>query len=403
LFCPAPEPEPDPARLVRGKSTPRPVFQATYRATPPPARRNLPQLSRKSSANPPQSRAILRPTSAARTGRSGRAGASPRKLLQGSRLFSRPFMHFPNKAGKDRLSFMICTMPPALQQGDMIGVMAPSSRISRAELDAGKAALEERGYKVALHPQCHETLHQSAGTHQQKLAALHELAGDPAVKAVIFATGGNRALHLLDGIDYDLIAANPKIYMGFSDCTALLNAITARAGLVTYHGPVLKRIPSNPQLDDTLALLAGAAKSISLSGAASLNGPHEQAAGLLAGGNLSLIRAMQPRDLPPLDGAVLFLEDVAEEYSKLDRDLCALRRSGMLDNLSALIFGGFTDMTDTGSVPFGFSFAEIVRENTQGLSIPILTGAPFGHDKALLRTFPIGAQVRLEADRLHIL
>src|SRR5690606_12934811 len=110
---------------------------------------------------------------------------------------------------------MTALIPPPLKQGDTIGVMAPSSRISKEDVEAGAKALEDRGYKVAIHPQTFETLHQSAGTYLQKRDALHDLAKDDSIKAVIFATGGNRSLPLLDLLDYALIAANPKIYMGF--------------------------------------------------------------------------------------------------------------------------------------------------------------------------------------------
>jgi muramoyltetrapeptide carboxypeptidase len=102
-----------------------------------------------------------------------------------------------------------------------------------------------------------------------------------------------------------------------------------------------------------------------------------------------------------LNGAILFLEDINEEYSKIDRELCALRRSGMMDKLSAIIFGQFTNLQDTGAIPFGFSFEDIVRENTDGLNIPILMNAPFGHGKELLYAFPIGQKALLEGNKVR--
>lgn len=287
--------------------------------------------------------------------------------------------------------------PPPLKPGDTIGVMAPSSYIAQEHIDASKAFLEARGYKVFIHPQTTARLHQSAGTPAQKCAALHDLVRDPSIKAVFFATGGNRALHMLDGLDYDLIAANPKIYMGFSDNTALLNAIAARSGVVTYHGPTFKRLPHNPQADTNLKLLAGDVREISLPGATVFR--EGTAGGILFGGNLALLRAMGSHDMPQAGGAILFLEDINIESSHLDRELCALRRSGMLALLGGLILGQFGDLLDTGVHPFGFSFEDIVAEHTAGLDIPILINAPFGHGDSLF-ALPVGARCTLDGTRL---
>lgn len=282
---------------------------------------------------------------------------------------------------------------PPLRPGDTIGVMAPSSRIAAEALDAAQKFLEGKGYKLFIHPQCHAVLHQSAGTSAQKIAALHDLAADDSIRAVFFATGGNRALHMLDGIDYSLLAAHPKIYMGFSDNTALLNAIAARCGLITWHGPTFKRTPQNPQIDFNLSLLSGVQKQIPLPGVKLFRDGCAQ--GRLFGGNLNVFRRlMGSGEMPDTQGAILFFEDCNEEVSRLDAEFCHLRRSGILANASAIILGQFTGLQDTGT-PFGFTLDDIIAEHLAGLDIPILTNAPSGHG-ADLTAFPIGAHVRLE-------
>lgn len=292
---------------------------------------------------------------------------------------------------------MAAKLPPPLQSGDTIGIMAPSSRIDPADLQASVDLLTGHGYGVFIHPQTFEQLHQSAGTAEQKIKALHDLAQEPAIKAVFFAGGGNRALHMLDGIDYKLIKKHPKIYMGFSDNTAILNAITARCGIVTYHGPTLKRLARNPQADFNLRLLSGVEKSIPLTGAKHLR--EGGATGMLLGGNLSLFRYLvETEDMPNAKGAILFLEDIGEEYSRIDRDFCYLRRSGVLGKIGALVLGQFTDLRDSGT-PFGFSLEDIVNEHTNGLNIPVLINAPFGHDIDLY-ALPIGQTVILEGTTL---
>lgn len=289
------------------------------------------------------------------------------------------------------------TFPPALNPGDTIGIMAPSSRVDAADLENGAAVLRRKGYNVLIHPQCAARHHQSAGTNDEKRDALHDLVKNPDVKAIIFATGGNRALHLLDIIDYDLIKKNPKIYMGFSDNTALLNAITAKTGIVTYHGPTAKRLTKNPQADFNLSLLAQKEKTIPLDGATIFR--EGTATGVLIGGNLSLFQYLvESGETPNPDSAILFLEDIAEEYSRIDRDFCYLRRSGLLGKIGGLVLGQFSDMRDSGT-PFGFTFEDIIAEHTQGLNIPILLNAPFGHADDLY-AMPVGAKATLEKAKL---
>lgn len=289
--------------------------------------------------------------------------------------------------------------PPALNPSDTIGIMAPSSRVDAADLENGAAVLRRKGYNVLIHPQCAARLNQSAGTNVEKRDALHDLVKNPDVKAIIFATGGNRALHLLDLIDYDLIKKHPKIYMGFSDNTALLNAIAARTGIVTYHGPTAKRLTKNPQVDFNLSLLAQKEKTIPLNGAHVFR--EGTATGTLIGGNLSLFQYLvESGETPVQDGAILFLEDIAEEYSRIDRDFCYLRRSGLLGKIGALVLGQFSDMRDSGT-PFGFTFEDIIAEHTEGLNIPILMNAPFGHADDLY-ALPIGAKATLRGAQLFL-
>ncbi len=297
--------------------------------------------------------------------------------------------------------------PASLKSGDTIGVCAPSSRIAPEDIDAATLFLEERGYKVFIHPQCYNAapalsdrrFTQYAGTAQQKADALHELVRNPDIKAIFFAAGGQRAMTVLDLLDYDLIKANPKIFMGFSDGTLLLNAITAYTGLITYHGPTFKRLLKNPQARFNLSLLEGNETTIPLTGAQEFC--KGQAEGILIGGNMTLLCAMTDRDLPETKGALLFLEDINEELTTFDRNLCALRRRGILETIGGLILGQFTNMLDTGT-PFGLSFENIIAEHTQGLNLPILINAPFGH-AADLPVFPIGQKARLTKTELELL
>lgn len=186
--------------------------------------------------------------------------------------------------------------------------------------------------------------------------------------------------------------------MGFSDHTALLNAIAARADIVTYHGPTMKRVTTNPQIDFNLRLLAGEQKEIPLGGA--IVARSGGAKGYLLGGNLTVFRALAEKDRLKAKGAILFFEDINEEYTTVERDLCVLRRAGIFKDAAAIIFGQFTNMKDTGT-PFGMSMHDILAEHTKGLNTPLLIDAPFGHD-IHLPVFPIGQRVTLKDTTLFL-
>lgn len=284
--------------------------------------------------------------------------------------------------------------PPLLRPGDTIGIMSPSSFIEPESLAPGIAALESRGFSVFVHPQTFARDRQSAGTHAQKVAALQELWADPGIGAIMAAGGGNRALHLLESLDYDLIRARPKAFVGYSDVTALLNAIYARTGLATFHGPVLKLLKDDENLESFLAALGGAPRAPDMSRARMLR--PGSARGSLIGGNLTIFQHLAgTRDMPDPAGAILFVEEVAEELSKIDRMFLHLRRTGVLGAISGLVLGGFERLYETGR-PFGFTLEDLVLEHTQGTDYPIVMDAPFGHGD-VLETFPVGGVARLEA------
>lgn len=287
-----------------------------------------------------------------------------------------------------------------LKKGDKIGVMAPSSYVEENKVMAAKSYLEGLGFEIYLHPQHAMRFHQSAGSHKDKLDALHELFADQSVKAIIAAGGGNRALHLLDNLDYELIRKNPKILMGFSDVTALLNAIYARTGLTTFHGPVFTWIPRmENHFSFTLDVLSGSTPAYPMTKSRILR--EGQTEGILTGGNLSIFQYMAgSRFAPAPEGTILFLEDVGEEPSKIDRMLLHLRHSGYFENISGLICGGFTEQNETGR-PFGFALDDLIREHTEGYDFPVIMDAPFGHGNELY-TLPIGGKASLHAEKSKI-
>lgn len=282
---------------------------------------------------------------------------------------------------------------PFLQKGQTIGVFAPSSYVEENDIAQSADFARAQGYEVFVHPQTYARHHQSAGTEADKLAAYYDLLGNPEIAVIWAAGGGNRALHWIDSIDFDRVRAHPKILIGFSDVTALLNAIYAYTGIGAVHGATFNRLHRCPQREAHLRLLAGAPTDYRFQDCMVLEAG--QARGRLVGGNLSIFQYL-PATLPDFtEGAILFLEDCNEELSRIDRMLLHLKRCGVLGRINGLVLGQFGDMKDTGR-PYGFTMAEVIRDLRGGRNIPIVLNAPFGHG-ADLWPFMIGQQVTLDA------
>lgn len=285
---------------------------------------------------------------------------------------------------------------PFLSPGQTIGVMAPSSYVERADIEAAVKVAEARGYKVFVHPQTFERENQSAGSVLQKSLALQGLWNRKDIDVIWFAGGGNQCLPMLSSLNFEKMKAAPKSVIGFSDTTILLNALNSHTGAVNFHAPVFKNLGSmnNANLDIMFNGLEGKERSLSfIDDQAMVDG---EASGRLVGGNLSLAQYL-PSLLPDefIDGSVLFLEDCNEELSNIDRMFSYLRQTGVLGRISGLLLGQFTNLTDSGR-PFGVEFDDIINAHTYDLSIPVIKDLPFGHgnDKPFI-PFLVGVDIRV--------
>ncbi len=268
-----------------------------------------------------------------------------------------------------------------LKPGDMIGVMAPSSYVEKKDIERSTAELEKRGYKVFVHPQTFERENQSAGNLLQKSLAFQGLWQRDDIAAVWAAGGGNRGTMLLDSINFERLKGKAKPLIGFSDVTPLLNALYTHCGISCVHGPVFRQLHEHGNLDEVLAVLAGEKVGMPLDKARVIS--EGEAKGKLFGGCLSLFLLLpHTQDCPDLEGAILFLEDAGEEISRIDRMFLHLRRLGVFEKISGLVLGQFCDLQD-GARPFGYTLEEIVRTHLEGVDIPVVMEAPFGHGEAL--------------------
>jgi muramoyltetrapeptide carboxypeptidase len=309
--------------------------------------------------------------------------------------------------------------PPPLDVGDTVAIVSPASPPRRQPLERAIELLEEAGLKWKTYGDIYRSSGYLAGTDQRRAAELMAAFADPEVKAVLPTRGGNGMVRILDQLDYDVIAQNPKIVVGFSDITALHLAIHAKTQLITFHGPHLQDgLGTDDGLDPVSqatyeqALFAntddtGELVSNELLAAAgaleiSCNSPG-MARGPLVGGNLALICALQGTEFEiQTNGCVLLLEEVNEQPYRVDRYLAQLRLAGKLSSLAGVLLGHFTDCRAAECKPSATT-DNVLAEYFAPLNVPVVTSFPSGHDRPNV-TLPIGGIVELDADRgsLHV-
>lgn len=269
---------------------------------------------------------------------------------------------------------------PFNKDKDVIGVFAPSSYVNREDIEKSTQRLEALGYKVFIHPQTFAKHHQFSGTIEERVSALYDLWDQKDITCIWTAGGGNGATWMLDDIDFKRLAQTPKTLIGYSDITALLNALYAHCRMPSIHGQVFKHLHEigDTQLSYILDMLDGQKNLMPLANAKILK--EGKATGMVIGGNLSLFQTL----IHTLPGKfwkdnILCLEDIGGELSHLDRDLLFLRRSGVFDQINGLVFGSFSNLSDTGR-PYEQDFEMIVQNHVKNLNIPVIINAPFGHE-----------------------
>ena len=292
--------------------------------------------------------------------------------------------------------------PPALKSNATIGILSPSSWMNESDLKLAITVFEEKGYHLVLGESVFLKDHTFAGTPEQRANDINSMFANPDIGAIICARGGYGANRVLPLLDYDLIKANPKIFMGYSDVTAFLTSITQKTGLITFHGPMLttfKKGMVNYNFDLMENILVGS-ESVTIQSPSELPAcilKSGKAIGPLWGGNMCLlINRLGTPDQLDTDGGILFIEDIDEYLYAFDRMLVHMKNAGMFENIKGLIIGELVDMKDYDN-PFGKSTDEIVMNVCDDLDIPIISNFPCGHG-IYQATLPISIPVQLDAN-----
>ena len=283
-------------------------------------------------------------------------------------------------------------LPRALKPGDTLGVAAPASPFDKPSFEAGLAALTAMGFRLMVPDDLFARDGYLAGGDRQRARQLQRLFADPGIDGIICARGGYGTLRILEHLDAAAIARQPKVFVGFSDITALLQFLAARCGMVAFHGPTVTTLGDcDPATRDHLyaALTSTAALSVAAADPAVIRGGRAE--GRLLCGNLTVLCHLTGTPFQPdYDDTVLLVEDRGEAPYRIDRMLTQMRLAGCFDRLRGLALGTFTRCGSEAEVH------RIVADCLGGMGIPILAGFAVGHNARNL-TLPVGLPVVLDS------
>ncbi|HAU34511.1 MAG TPA: LD-carboxypeptidase, partial [Lysinibacillus sp.] len=246
---------------------------------------------------------------------------------------------------------MIC--PKALKKGDTIGLISASGATPPDRLQPAIASIEKLGLKVVVGETCHARHGYLAGTDDQRAADVHRMFQDPTIDGIFCVRGGYGATKILPLLDFEVIKANPKVFVGYSDVTALHIAFNQLSGFVTYHTPMPSTEFIRQEMDDyTWQSFCQQIMAVGVE-EYDLENPVDQpmsklvagsATGTLIGGNLTLVTASlgTPYEIDT-KGKILFLEDIDESEQRVDRMLTQLKLAGKLDDVAGILLGAWTN------------------------------------------------------------
>lgn len=291
--------------------------------------------------------------------------------------------------------------PKKLNPGATIGLVATSSATPAEKVERSIKKLEELGYKVK--PAANLTTNYGgymADTGKVRADELNKMFADPEVDAIICIRGGDGSSRIMEYLDYDMIKANPKIFVGYSDVTNLHLALTEKCGLVTFHGPM---VASNMIDDFDSETSESFFSAINADEVFEFKNPEGfdikvlkegKATGRVIGGNLSLLSASigTPYEVNT-KGNILFIEEVCEPMSKIEKWTYHLRNAGKLKDCAGIILGQYTKVTNDECPEF--DEIRCMTDIFEGLDIPVLYNVQSGHGKPMM-TLPMGAECTID-------
>ena len=300
--------------------------------------------------------------------------------------------------------------PKALKEGDTIGVVAPGTSVSSPEdYQKVKEVMDFFGLKYKFARNVQKGSGYKSRTIQERVDDLVEMFTDKEVSGIFCIRGGYGSGQLLNFINFNVIKKNPKIFLGYSDITALHLAINRMTNMVTFHGPVLlsefddltcQSLKRNLFSNEIIGTLKNNQDKTKLRSDNPLRTIKSgKAKGQLVGGNLSLICSLMGTRYEILTkNKILFIEDVDEEPYKIDRMLTQLKTSEKLQQANGIVFGQCNNCKITNSSQvWDFTLGEVLNNILADIPIPSYYGLTFGHSTSQF-TIPYGLNAEIDAD-----
>jgi len=314
-------------------------------------------------------------------------------------------------AAPDAAAPLAMIKPKRLQPGDTVGLVAPATAVFQdVEQEIARESLEALGLKVVIGQHMRDRHGYLAGDDKARAEDINRFFADKSISAVLPIRGGWGSARVLPHLDFDTIKRNPKVLMGFSDITALHNSIQAKTGLITFHGPNGGGRWDAWSVDYVKRVLFGA-EAVTMENPKTTNDRNVltqidnrtrtitpgKARGRIMGGNLTVLTAILGSSyVPDYKDAILFVEDVQEDFYRIDRMLTSLKLAGILDKAKGVIFGTCSQCGPGNNYYGALTLEEILSDHVKSLGVPAWQGAMIGHDQPQW-TIPFGLEVEIDA------
>lgn len=296
---------------------------------------------------------------------------------------------------------MSLTKPPRLQKGNTIGIISPaSSPDDLSRIEKAVSYFEKKGYRCEVGKNVGKYFGYLAGTDEQRASDLNEMFANKNINAIICVRGGYGSPRILDKINYSVIKRNPKIFIGYSDITALQSAIFKKCKLITFAGPMAAVDFWNdvsPYTEEIFwQILTGRGKPGKIKFPENIvltSSYKKKVEGKIIGGNLALmVSLIGTKYFPSLKDKILLLEEIGEKPYRVDRMLNQLRLAGAFNQISAVLLGAFTDCEEDDKDKKSLTLDFVIEDYLGARNFPLIKNLPHGHIKNNM-TIPIGAKI----------
>ncbi len=297
-------------------------------------------------------------------------------------------------------------VPKSLLKGDLIGITAPAGCIwNKWHVEKIEKRMAELGFRTKIGKTIYEQAGYLAGSDQMRADELMEFYQDKSIRAILTMRGGWGCSRILDLLDYDIIKNNPKVLIGFSDITSLVNAVYKKTGIITFHGPCGYSSWKEFTTNNVLKAIVGGQPFTMKNPADYQEGlltlSPGKAQGRLVGGNLTVVMSMIGTEYEPeWQNNIFFLEEIGEEPYRIDRMLWQLKQHKVFDKVNGVVIGSL-HKCQPEEPEKSFSLQEIIDQHFKDASFPVYQGATFGHLQPKF-TLPIGVMAELDADKCTI-